>query len=151
MNSTTYVALQMGGEGRASSRDAVVCCYRYRHAPKLHAHHCLLVVFCGRCVTAAAAQCCYNVVATAINVDTQVRSMPIRKGDYVRLVRGDTKNHGDEGEVQTVYRKKYVIHVERIQRDKANGAYCCCCRLLLPLAAATCCCVCSVPCTAPVF
>eukprot|EP00441_Pelagodinium_beii_P043990 CAMPEP_0197650198 /NCGR_PEP_ID=MMETSP1338-20131121/30795_1 /TAXON_ID=43686 ORGANISM="Pelagodinium beii, Strain RCC1491" /NCGR_SAMPLE_ID=MMETSP1338 /ASSEMBLY_ACC=CAM_ASM_000754 /LENGTH=139 /DNA_ID=CAMNT_0043224551 /DNA_START=46 /DNA_END=465 /DNA_ORIENTATION=- len=51
-----------------------------------------------------------------------VRSMPIRKGDYVRLVRGDTKNHGDEGEVQTVYRKKYVIHVERIQRDKANGA-----------------------------
>merc|ERR1712244_203093 len=33
------------------------------------------------------------------------RSMPIRKDDEVQ-----------------VYRKKFVVHIERIQREKANGA-----------------------------
>merc|ERR1712179_663140 len=36
------------------------------------------------------------------------RSLPIRKDD--------------EGKVVQVYRKKFVIHIERIQREKANGA-----------------------------
>ena len=26
------------------------------------------------------------------------------------------------GKIIQVYRKKYVVHIERIQRDKANGA-----------------------------
>lgn len=46
-----------------------------------------------------------------------VRSMPIRKYDEVRIVRGQFKG---EGKVITCYRKKYVIHVERITREKAN-------------------------------
>ena len=46
--------------------------------------------------------------------------MPIRKDDEVQVVRGTFK--GREGKVTTVYRKKWVIHVERIQREKANGA-----------------------------
>ncbi|KAF8189537.1 translation protein SH3-like domain-containing protein [Mycena galopus ATCC 62051] len=36
----------------------------------------------------------------------QTRSLPIRKDDEVRIV----------------YRKKWVIHVDRVQRDKSNGA-----------------------------
>lgn len=48
-----------------------------------------------------------------------VRSMPIRKDDEVRVVRGFYK--GREGKVTCVYRKKYCIHVERIQREKPNG------------------------------
>ncbi|EPS60628.1 hypothetical protein M569_14174 [Genlisea aurea] len=49
-----------------------------------------------------------------------VRSMPVRKDDEVQLVRGTYK--GREGKVVQVYRKKWVIHVERITREKVNGS-----------------------------
>ncbi|PPQ63090.1 hypothetical protein CVT24_005945 [Panaeolus cyanescens] len=48
------------------------------------------------------------------------RSLPIRKDDEVRIVRGKYK--GREGKVTQVYRKKWVIHVDRVHRDKSNGA-----------------------------
>ncbi|EIN07256.1 ribosomal protein L24 [Punctularia strigosozonata HHB-11173 SS5] len=48
------------------------------------------------------------------------RSIPIRKDDEVRIVRGKYK--GREGKVTQVYRKKWVIYVDRVQRDKSNGA-----------------------------
>merc|ERR1712055_796736 len=50
-----------------------------------------------------------------------VRSMPIRKDDEVQIVRGHFKSQ-QVGKVLQAYRKKYVIHIERIQREKANGA-----------------------------
>ncbi|KAK0196986.1 translation protein SH3-like domain-containing protein [Armillaria mellea] len=50
----------------------------------------------------------------------QARSLPVRKDDEVRIVRGKYK--GREGKVTQVYRKKWVIHVDRVQRDKSNGA-----------------------------
>ena len=46
--------------------------------------------------------------------------MPIRKDDEVTIVRGGVKNR--EGRVTAVYRKKFVIHVERVVKEKANGA-----------------------------
>jgi large subunit ribosomal protein L26e len=46
--------------------------------------------------------------------------VPIRKDDEVRIVRGKYK--GREGKVTQVYRKKWVIHVDRVARDKSNGA-----------------------------
>jgi len=49
-----------------------------------------------------------------------VRSLPIRKDDEVQVVRGTFKNR--DGKVTQVYRKKYVIHIERITREKNNGA-----------------------------
>jgi len=49
-----------------------------------------------------------------------IRSMTIRKDDEVTVVRGGFKNR--EGKVIAVYRKKMVIHIERITREKANGA-----------------------------
>lgn len=49
----------------------------------------------------------------------QVRSIPIRKDDEVTIVRGSFK--GREGKVTSVYRLKYVIHVDRVTRDKATG------------------------------
>lgn len=48
-----------------------------------------------------------------------VRSLPIRKDDEVQIVRGTYK--GREGKVITVYRKKWVIYVEKVTREKANG------------------------------
>merc|ERR1711955_22819 len=50
-----------------------------------------------------------------------VRSMPIRKDDEVQVVRGHYKSQ-QVGKVVQVYRKKFVIHIERIQKEKANGA-----------------------------
>jgi len=48
-----------------------------------------------------------------------VRSLPLRKDDEVRVLRGGFK--GKEGKIVQCYRKKYVVHVERCTRDKANG------------------------------
>merc|ERR1712096_60581 len=48
-----------------------------------------------------------------------VRSIPIRRDDEVQIVRGHY--HDREGKVTQVYRKKWVVHVERVTRDKANG------------------------------
>merc|ERR1711915_768293 len=50
-----------------------------------------------------------------------VRSIPIRKDDEVQVTRGHFKSQ-QVGKVIQVYRKKWVIHIERIQREKANGA-----------------------------
>ncbi|KAG9968764.1 60S ribosomal protein L26, partial [Aureobasidium melanogenum] len=48
-----------------------------------------------------------------------VRSIPIRKDDEVTIVRGSNK--GREGKVTSVYRLKWVIHVDRVAREKSNG------------------------------
>lgn len=48
-----------------------------------------------------------------------VRAIPIRKDDEVKIVRGHFK--GREGKVLSVYRRKFVIHVDRVTTDKANG------------------------------
>jgi len=49
-----------------------------------------------------------------------VRALPIRKDDEVSIVRGTFKNR--DGKVTQVYRRKFIIHVERISREKNNGA-----------------------------
>merc|ERR1712224_347843 len=49
-----------------------------------------------------------------------VRSMPLVKDDEVKIVRGHFKGE-QTGKIISVYRKKYVVHVERISREKANG------------------------------
>jgi large subunit ribosomal protein L26e len=48
-----------------------------------------------------------------------IRSVPVRKGDTVKVMRGIFK--GREGKVSTVYRKKWAIHVEKITKEKTNG------------------------------
>lgn len=49
----------------------------------------------------------------------KVRSIPVRKDDEVQVVRGSFK--GREGKVIQVYRRKWVIHIEKLTREKANG------------------------------
>ena len=48
------------------------------------------------------------------------RSIPIRKDDEVIVTRGTYK--GREGKVIQCYRKKFVVHIEKLTREKANGA-----------------------------
>lgn len=57
--------------------------------------------------------------SSSSNKSIQVRSIPIRKDDEVIITRGSLK--GREGKVISVYRLKYVIHIERVTREKVNG------------------------------
>merc|ERR1719506_2252707 len=50
-----------------------------------------------------------------------VRSLPIRKDDEVQVVRGAPSVKNRDGKVIQVYRKKWVIHVERLVKEKTNG------------------------------
>ncbi len=50
----------------------------------------------------------------------KVKSMPIRRDDEVLIVRGAHKGHS--GKVTECYRRKFVIHVEKINKEKMNGA-----------------------------
>jgi len=46
-------------------------------------------------------------------------SLPVRKGDTVRIMRGERKR--SEGKVAEVDRKKYRISIEGITREKVDG------------------------------
>ncbi len=65
----------------------------------------------------------YNVRLPLFNISSpntlQVRSIPIRKDDEVTVVRGSNK--GREGKVTSVYRLKYIVHIERVVKEKSNG------------------------------
>jgi len=47
------------------------------------------------------------------------KSLPVRSGDTVRVLRGDHK--GFEGKITRVDRKKYRIYVEGLTREKVDG------------------------------
>ncbi len=46
-------------------------------------------------------------------------SVPVRKGDTVKIMRGDRK--GSEGKVSQIDRKKYRIFIEGANREKVDG------------------------------
>jgi len=47
------------------------------------------------------------------------RSLPVRRGDTVRIMRGDRK--GFEGKVSSVDRKEFRIYIEGLTREKVDG------------------------------
>ncbi|KAM4113354.1 hypothetical protein ACJW30_05G214500 [Castanea mollissima] len=47
-----------------------------------------------------------------------VQSMPVHKDDEVQVVRGTFK--GRKGKVVQVYCRKWIIHIERVTREKMN-------------------------------
>ncbi|KAF6174372.1 hypothetical protein GIB67_027843 [Kingdonia uniflora] len=59
-------------------------------------------------------------LASDLRAKYNVKSVPVRKDDEVQVVRGTFK--GREGKVVQVYRRKWVIHIERITREKVNGS-----------------------------
>ena len=48
-----------------------------------------------------------------------IRRLPVRRGDTVRVMRGDYK--GFEGKISRVDRKKYRIYIEGLTREKVDG------------------------------
>ena len=49
----------------------------------------------------------------------KVRSLPIRKNDVVKILKGKSRNK--VGKVTTVYRRRWCIYVDKVARDKQNG------------------------------
>ncbi|ABN65693.1 ribosomal protein L26A (L33A) (YL33) [Scheffersomyces stipitis CBS 6054] len=49
-----------------------------------------------------------------------IKSLPIRKEDEVLVVRGSKK--GSEGKINSVYRLKFAVQIEKLQKEKSNGA-----------------------------
>ena len=49
-----------------------------------------------------------------------IRAIPIRVDDEVVVTRG--RHKGNNGRVIRCYRKKFVIHIDKITREKANGS-----------------------------
>ncbi len=49
----------------------------------------------------------------------KVRALPIRRDDEVQVMRGPHKSA--KGKVTTVYRRRWIINIEKLTRDKANG------------------------------
>merc|ERR1712000_683041 len=52
----------------------------------------------------------------------KVRSVPVRKDDEVKIVRGTYKDR--EGKVIASYRRKWVIHVDKVTREKPTANRC---------------------------
>jgi large subunit ribosomal protein L26e len=50
----------------------------------------------------------------------KIRSIPVRKDDEVVVARGSYK--GREGKVSQVYRLKWAVQIEKVTKEKANGA-----------------------------
>ena len=55
----------------------------------------------------------------ALRTEHKIRSLPIKRGDTVKILKGKAK--GREGKVVQVYRKRNVIYVDKCQREKNNG------------------------------
>ena len=60
-------------------------------------------------------------LASELKAQYGANAVPIRKNDEVRVTRGKFKDR--EGKVEQVYRKKWVIYIKNITRDKVNGTY----------------------------
>lgn len=66
----------------------------------------------------------YKLMSVGLSKDLRskhgIRSLPIRKEDEVEVLRGKYKE--TKGKVTQVYRKKNCIYVEKISKEKSNGA-----------------------------
>lgn len=52
-------------------------------------------------------------------ISKSVKTLPVRKGDTVRVMRGDNK--GFEGKISRLDLKKYRIYIEGLTREKVDG------------------------------
>jgi len=58
-------------------------------------------------------------LSPSLKASHHVNSIPVRRGDTVRIMRGDRK--GIEGKVSKIDRKKYRIFLEGVTREKVDG------------------------------
>lgn len=65
----------------------------------------------------------YTLMSSPLSEDLQkehgVQSLPVRRDDTVEILRGSNK--GTSGKVNTVYRKKWCLYIEKIQKQSKKG------------------------------
>ena len=49
------------------------------------------------------------------------RSIPVRTGDEVQIVRGTKKSQDRSAKVTAVYRRKVVIQIEKLEKERNSG------------------------------
>lgn len=60
-------------------------------------------------------------LSKALREQYKVRSVPVRKGDTVKIVRGGDSVKGKEATIDSVYRKKFVIMFKDVTRSSARN------------------------------
>ena len=60
------------------------------------------------------------ILSPELRASRGMRTLPVRSGDSVRIMRGDHK--GFEGKITRVDRRKYRIYVEGLTREKVDGS-----------------------------
>ena len=58
-------------------------------------------------------------LSKTLRAQYKIRSLPIKRGDEVKILKGKAK--GRNGKVTQVYRKRNVIYVDKVNREKQNG------------------------------
>ena len=58
-------------------------------------------------------------LSKSLRNEHKIRALPIKRGDEVKVLKGKFK--GKSGKVVQVYRRRNIIHVDKMQRDKQNG------------------------------
>ncbi|MFA5571525.1 MAG: 50S ribosomal protein L24 [Crenarchaeota archaeon] len=58
-------------------------------------------------------------LSSELSASRGAKTLPVRKGDTVRILRGDNK--GFEGKISRVDRKMYRIYLEGLTREKVDG------------------------------
>lgn len=66
----------------------------------------------------------YTIMSAALSEELQkehgVQSLPVRRDDVVTITRGSNK--GTSGKIKTVYRRRWCLYIEKIQRQTKKGA-----------------------------
>jgi len=66
----------------------------------------------------------YKIMSAALSKELKqkygVNALPIRRDDEVTVVRGGSKD--SKGKVAQVYRKKFVLYIEKLTKTRTNGA-----------------------------
>lgn len=79
---------------------------------------------CRKAHFGAASNLRYKLLSANLSKDLRtkynVKSLPVRRDDEVLVVRGNYKD--SKGRVNTVYRKKWCIYVDKVTESKQNGA-----------------------------
>merc|ERR1712137_487983 len=100
--SRTQIAQRKSSKGPASCTKRSVARKRFFQAPS----HVRRILMSSR-------------VSKELKQKYKIRTIPLQREDEVQINSGSFK--GREGKVVGCIRRKYVIHVDRITRDKTNG------------------------------